>query len=157
MFEVLIPHYSNYGAENKTITAATMYCGNTQMPYVENPIPQILIKGIPIMDKDSDLMIHSIYCLTNFHLITEVLSSPNCELIFMRAINIPVVKENGIMEPYRSVQWPMNYIKDRAVVPKHNMYNIKIPTQPKDNCDVQNVTSYRVPEVRQTVCNIKPI
>jgi hypothetical protein len=102
-FEDLVPYYSNYGTENKTITAATVYCGNTHMPYIENPIPQILIKGIPIMDKESNLMVHSIHCLINFHLVIVVLSSPNCELIFMRAINIPVVSENGVMEPYRLV------------------------------------------------------
>jgi hypothetical protein len=33
-FEVLVPHYSNYGTENKTVTSAIVFCGNTQMPYV---------------------------------------------------------------------------------------------------------------------------
>jgi hypothetical protein len=157
MFEVLVLHYSNYRTKNKIITATTVYCGNTQMPYAENPLPQILIKGISIMDKDSNLMVHSLYCLINFHIVIEVLSSPNCELVFMREINIPLVNATGRMEPYRSVQWPTNFIKDRAVVPKHYMYSIKILKTPADNYDVQNITSYRVTNVRQNLCNIKPI
>lgn len=63
----------------------------------------------------------------------------------MRPVNTSV-KENGATEPHRSVQLPKNFIKDRPVVPKYCMYYIKIPGQQKENYDIQNITSCRVPK-----------
>jgi hypothetical protein len=76
--------------------------------------------------------------LHKLYLVTENLTRTNYELIFMAAIHIPLVIDNGTKEPYRSVTWPTNYIKGRAVVPEHCMYQIKTPTEPKENFDVQH-------------------
>jgi hypothetical protein len=84
LFDVLVLHYSNCGTENKTVILGMVYFSNTQMLYVENPLFHILIKELPIKYNDCNLMGHSLYCFVNYTLITKVIHSPNCELIFMR-------------------------------------------------------------------------
>jgi hypothetical protein len=138
MLKVLVSHYSNYGTKNKTVTLAIVRWKESVAlnlkPHSSNTNKMNPHHGQRLQPNGTQY----IYRLINLHLVVETLSSPNCKLIFMRA----TVKDNGTMEPYRSVQWPTSYIEEKAVIRKHYMNDVKIPTQPKDNYNVQNITTY---------------
>ena len=58
--DMLVPYINNFNWELKSPKVNAVYSGNNQFFNVTNSLPQILIKGLPTLNADDNLMIQSI-------------------------------------------------------------------------------------------------